>query len=108
MKRPSIIRSTLFFMRDAWLLVMDARYNPLRYIPDPSLQTTVSSGVSWFMLQLSFLFLLQMQCLSMQREVEHIGCNSGRKREICGSGGRIERRKYELNGTSIKRHKKRG
>ena len=39
MKRPSIIRSTLFFMRDAWLLVMDARYNPLRYIPDPSLQT---------------------------------------------------------------------
>ena len=39
MKRPSIVRSTLFFMRDAWLLVMDARYNPLRYIPDPSLQT---------------------------------------------------------------------
>ena len=39
MKRPSVIRSTLLFMRDAWRLVMDAKYNPLRYIPDPSLQT---------------------------------------------------------------------
>ena len=39
MKRPSVIRSTLLFMRDSWRLVMDAKYNPLRYIPDPSLQT---------------------------------------------------------------------
>ena len=28
----------LFFVLDCWRLVMDNRYNPLRYIPDPSLQ----------------------------------------------------------------------
>jgi hypothetical protein len=40
----------------------------------------------------------------MQREVEHNGQKIGKKREVCGSGGRIEKKKYELNGTSIKRH----
>lgn len=32
-------RKFLIFVVDSWRLVMDARYNPLRYIPDPSLQT---------------------------------------------------------------------
>ena len=39
MKKPSIVRSLLLFARDSWRVVMDARYNPLRHIPDPSLQT---------------------------------------------------------------------
>ena len=28
----------IFFILDCWRLVMDNRYNPLKYIPDPSLQ----------------------------------------------------------------------
>ena len=33
-----VIRTGLWIY-ECWSLVMDARYNPLRYIPDPSLQT---------------------------------------------------------------------
>ena len=33
-----VIRTGLWIY-ECWCLVMDARYNPLRYIPDPSLQT---------------------------------------------------------------------
>ena len=32
-------RKTVLFIVDSWRLVMNAKYNPLKYIPDPSLQT---------------------------------------------------------------------
>ena len=34
-----LFRKFILFVVDSWRLVMDNRYNPLRYIPDPSLQT---------------------------------------------------------------------
>lgn len=37
--KPSIFRRVTLFVVDSWRLVMDAKYNPLRFIPDPSLQT---------------------------------------------------------------------
>ena len=39
MKKPSLFRRTLFSLVSGWRRVMDVRYNPLKYIPDPSLQT---------------------------------------------------------------------
>lgn len=39
MKKPSLFRRTLFALVNGWRRVMDVRYNPLKYIPDPSLQT---------------------------------------------------------------------
>ncbi len=33
------IKKFILWVVDSWRLVMDARYNPLKYIPDPSLQT---------------------------------------------------------------------
>jgi len=39
MKKPSLYRRVILFVVDNWRLVMDAKYNPLRFIPDPSLQT---------------------------------------------------------------------
>ena len=38
MKKPKFHRRLFFFVLNCWRLVMDNRYNPLRYIPDPSLQ----------------------------------------------------------------------
>lgn len=38
-KKPSLWRRFVFFIVDCWRLVMDTRFNPLKYIPDPSLQT---------------------------------------------------------------------
>lgn len=38
MKKPNLFRTAILWLVDAWRLVMDARYNPLKYIPDPSLQ----------------------------------------------------------------------
>ena len=32
-------KKLVLFIVDSWRLVMDAKYNPLKYIPDPSLQT---------------------------------------------------------------------
>ena len=37
--KPSLFRRIILFVVDSWRLVMDAKYNPLRFIPDPSLQT---------------------------------------------------------------------
>lgn len=37
--KPSLYRRVILFVVDSWRLVMDAKYNPLRFIPDPSLQT---------------------------------------------------------------------
>ena len=39
MKKPSIFRRTVLKLVNGWRRVMDVRYNPLKYIPDPSLQT---------------------------------------------------------------------
>ena len=39
MKKPNIFRRSVMFIVDSWRVVMDVRYNPLKYIPDPSLQT---------------------------------------------------------------------
>ena len=33
------LKRAVIFAVDSWRLVMDAKYNPLRFIPDPSLQT---------------------------------------------------------------------
>jgi len=33
-----IIKQLIMFVIDCWRLVMDSRYNPLKYIPDPSIQ----------------------------------------------------------------------
>ena len=39
MNKPAIHRRFILFVVDSWRVIMDNRYNPLRYIPDPSLQT---------------------------------------------------------------------
>ena len=39
LKKPSLFRRTVFSLVNGWRRVMDVRYNPLKYIPDPSLQT---------------------------------------------------------------------
>ena len=39
MKQPPIYRRLVMFVVDSWRVIMDARYNPLRHIKDPSLQT---------------------------------------------------------------------
>tara|TARA_B100001093_G_scaffold509523_2_gene573707 strand:+ start:152 stop:544 length:393 start_codon:yes stop_codon:yes gene_type:complete len=38
MNKPRKYRRFILFVVDSWRVVMDNRYNPLRYIPDPSLQ----------------------------------------------------------------------
>ena len=38
-KKPSLFRRTVMKLVSGWRRVMDVRYNPLRNIPDPSLQT---------------------------------------------------------------------
>ena len=37
-KKPALHRRILLFIVDSWRVVMDNRYNPLKWIPDPSLQ----------------------------------------------------------------------
>ena len=39
MKKPTLIRRALMATVSGWRRVMDVRYNPLKYVPDPSLQT---------------------------------------------------------------------
>ena len=39
MKKPNIFSRIILFIVDSWRVVMDVRYNPLKHIPDPSLQT---------------------------------------------------------------------
>ena len=39
MKKPSIFRRAILKIVYTWRRVMDVKYNPLKYIPDPSLQT---------------------------------------------------------------------
>ena len=37
-KKPSIFRTVVMKIVWAWRRVMDVKYNPLKYVPDPSLQ----------------------------------------------------------------------
>ena len=37
-KKPALHRRFVLFVVDSWRVVMDNRFNPLRHIPDPSLQ----------------------------------------------------------------------
>jgi len=39
MKKPAFIKTFLLKFVNGWRRVMDVRYNPLKYVPDPSLQT---------------------------------------------------------------------
>ena len=38
MKKPNLFRTTVMAIVGAWRRVMDVKYNPLKYVPDPSLQ----------------------------------------------------------------------
>jgi len=38
-KKPSLFRRTVMSFVSGWRRVMDVKYNPLKHIPDPSLQT---------------------------------------------------------------------
>ena len=38
-KKPSLFRRRVMKLVSGWRRVMDVRYNPLKHIPDPSLQT---------------------------------------------------------------------
>ena len=38
-KKPSLFRRSIMGLVNGWRSVMDVRYNPLRYVADPSLQT---------------------------------------------------------------------
>ena len=38
MKKPSLFRTAVMGIVYAWRRVMDVKYNPLKYVPDPSLQ----------------------------------------------------------------------
>ena len=39
MKKPSLSRRIVMKIVSGWRRIMDVRYNPLKHIPDPSLQT---------------------------------------------------------------------
>lgn len=38
MIKPNLFRRFTLWVIDSWRSVMDVRYNPLKYVPDPSLQ----------------------------------------------------------------------
>ena len=38
MKKPNLFRRAVMATVSGWRRVMDVRYNPLKYVPDPSLQ----------------------------------------------------------------------
>ena len=39
MKSPKFFRTSIMFLVDSWRVVMNVKYNPLKYVPDPSIQT---------------------------------------------------------------------
>ncbi len=39
MYKPNIFRRTVMFVVDKWRIIMNVKYNPLRHVPDPSIQT---------------------------------------------------------------------
>ena len=45
MNKPALHRRFIMWVVDCWRVVMDNRYNPLKYIPDPSLQAYFTLGL---------------------------------------------------------------
>ena len=39
MEKPSLFRRIIMSLVSGWRRVMDVKYNPLKHVPDPSLQT---------------------------------------------------------------------
>ena len=39
MKKPAFYKRFVMGLVNGWRRVMDVKYNPLKYVPDPSLQT---------------------------------------------------------------------
>ena len=39
MKSPKFFRTSIMFLVDSWRVIMNVKYNPLKYVPDPSIQT---------------------------------------------------------------------
>ena len=39
MNKPNLFRRTIMFVVDKWRIIMNVKYNPLRHVPDPSIQT---------------------------------------------------------------------
>ena len=39
MNKPNVFRRTIMFVVDKWRIIMNVKYNPLRHVPDPSIQT---------------------------------------------------------------------
>ena len=39
MNKPSVFRRTVMFVVDKWRIIMNVKFNPLRHVPDPSIQT---------------------------------------------------------------------
>ena len=39
MEKPNVFRRTVMFIVDKWRIIMNVKYNPLRHVPDPSIQT---------------------------------------------------------------------
>ena len=39
MNKPNVFRRTVMFVVDKWRVIMNVKYNPLRHVPDPSIQT---------------------------------------------------------------------
>ena len=39
MNKPNVFRRTVMFVVDKWRIIMNVKYNPLRHVPDPSIQT---------------------------------------------------------------------
>ena len=55
-KKPSLFRRTIMSFVNGWRRVMDVRYNPLKYIPDPSLQTYFMLVLFHYMERLLWIF----------------------------------------------------
>ena len=39
MNKPNVFRRTIMFVVDKWRIIMNVKFNPLRHVPDPSIQT---------------------------------------------------------------------
>ena len=39
MNKPNVFRRTVMFVVDKWRIIMNVKYNPLKHVPDPSIQT---------------------------------------------------------------------
>ncbi|GIS25439.1 MAG: hypothetical protein CM15mP126_6820 [Gammaproteobacteria bacterium] len=56
MKKPSLFRRSVMGLVSGWRRVMDVRYNPLKYIPDPSLKNLFYACVVYSMEHILWVF----------------------------------------------------